>query len=414
MVVVTEFSAPDRARDFRLFWLSGAVSRLGSHASGVALPILVLMLGGSAFLAGLLGTVGATVEVLVTPVAGVYADRHSRRSLMAGAAVLATAAMAVIAISVARDAVSWPLLFGCVAVEGLATATFAAAAAGAIRQILPADAEAALGSLQARERGAQLAGPGVGGLLYQVGASVPFVFDALSYLVSAACIRSIRSELRPVRSEADDPPAGTVGAELVAGFRFVWGQSFLRFVVLWSGGVNLVLGALYLEVILVARLRGTSAGAIGLLLTIAGVAGLTGALLAPRVLRRLPVGKLVIAVSWGIAVVVLLMALVSSTWAAGLVLAAISFLTPALSIVFQSKAIMMTPDGLQGRIGAALTAIGEGTGAVAPLLAGLLVVTFGPSVIALLFAGCLAVLACYAGMSMQKLRAQSSAPVGER
>ncbi|MEO6504116.1 MAG: MFS transporter [Jatrophihabitantaceae bacterium] len=415
MTVLTVISTAERTRNFRLFWLSGAISRLGSHASGVALPILVLMAGGSPFVAGLLGTVGATIEVVVTPIAGVYADRYPRRNLMTGAAVLAAAAMVPIAVSVAQDAVYWPLLFGCVAVEGLATAVFAAAAAGSIRQILPEDAETALGSLQAREQGAQLVGPGLGGLLYQVGASIPFFFDALSYLVSAVCIRSIRSELRPAQPEAGPAPVSSVGAELAAGVRYLWGQPFLRFVALWSGGVNLVLGALYLEVILVARLRGASAGMIGLLLSAAGVAGLIGALLAPRVLRRVPVSMLVISVSWAAAVVVLLMVVTPSTWAAGLVLAAVCFLTPALSIVFQSKAILMTPDGLQGRVGTALGTLGEGTGAIAPVLAGFLVVTLDPRVIAALFAACLAVLACYAGLSMQKLRSGSSpAPVQER
>lgn len=415
MTVLTVATAAERSRNFRLFWLSGAISRLGSHASGVALPILVLMVGGSPFVAGLLGTVGATIEVVATPVAGVYADRHPRRRLMAGSALLAAAAMAPIAISVARDAVSWPLLFSCVAVEGLATAVFAAAAAGSIRQILPADAETALGSLQAREQGAQLVGPGIGGLLYQVGASIPFFFDALSYLVSAVCIRSIRSELQPEQPEAGPAPTSSVSAEFAAGVRYVWSRPFLRFVGLWSGGVNLVLGALYLEVILVARLRGASTAMIGLLLSAAGVAGLIGALLAPRVLRRVPVKTLVISVSWAAAVVVLLMAVVPSTWAAGLVLAAVCFLTPALSIVFQSKAIMMTPDGLQGRVGTALGTLGEGTGAIAPVLAGFLVVALDPWAIAVLFAACLAVLACYAGLSMQKLSSDSSpAPDQER
>jgi len=402
-----------RRRDFRLFWFSGAISRLGTHASSVALPILVLGLGGSPLTAGVLGSVGTGVTVVTTPIAGVYADRYSRRGLMVGSALLSALAMAVIAASVAGDRTSWPVLFLSVAVEGFATAVFAAAASGSVRAILPPDnPEGALGLIQAREQGAQLAGPGFGGALYQLTAWAPFLADAVSYLVAAVFIRGVRSDLGPRRDGDSVPAPRSFGAELTAGIRYLWANSFLRFVVLWAAGLNLIIGALYLEVILLARLRGTSPGAIGLMLTTVGCAGLVGALAAPHVLRRVRVNLLVVSVSWVIAALLVLPATVSATWAGGLVLGAISLVTPALSIVFQSKAILMTPDGMQGRVGAALGTVAEGTGALAPLLAGVLVSWRHPAAVALLFAAGLAVLAVYATLSMQKLRA-ADAPVAE-
>jgi predicted MFS family arabinose efflux permease len=306
------------------------------------------------------------------------------------------------------------VLFTSVAVEGFATAVFGAAASGSVRAILPPDnPEGALGLIQAREQGAQLAGPGFGGALYQLTAWAPFLADAVSYLVAAVFIRGVRSELGPRRGEdsADQPASFRV--ELAAGIRFLWANSFLRFVVLWAGGLNLIIGALYLEVILLARLRGTSAGAIGLMLTTVGFAGLVGALAAPRLLGRIRVHPLVVSVSWLLAALLVLPAAVSATWAGGLVLGAVSLLTPALSIVFQSKAILMTPDGMQGRVGAALGTVAEGTGALAPLLAGVLVSWRHPAAAALLLAAGLAVLAVYATLSMRRLRA-ADAPVAER
>jgi MFS family permease len=395
-----------RRRDFRLFWLGGAISRLGSHATGVTMPILVLALGGSPVTAGLLGSVGTGVSVLATPVAGVYADRRSRRGLLIGSALLSAAAMAVVAVGVATDLMSWPVLFASVAVEGMATAVFGAAAAGSVRAILPAEnPEGALGLIQAREQGAQLAGPGFGGALYQLAAWVPFLADAVSYLLAAAFIRGTRSNLGPHRDELAVATPGSLRHELAAGIGYLWQQAFLRFVVLWAAGLNLIVGALYLEVILLARLRGTSAAAIGLMLTLVGCAGLVGALAAPRVLRRVRVSVLVVAVSWLVAAVLVLPATVSATWAGGVVLGAIALLTPALSIVFQSKAILMTPDGMQGRVGSALGTVAEGTGALAPLLAGVLVSWRHPAAVALLLAAGLAVLALYATVSMRRLRA---------
>jgi MFS family permease len=282
--------APDtmRRRDFRLFWLAGAVNEFGSQASGLALPILVLAVGGSALTAGVLGTAAAVADLVLTPFAGVVADRHSRRSMLVVSALVAGCAMGAVAAGVATHTASLILLFCAAVVEGMATACYAAAAAGAIRSVLPMDEpERALGALQSREQAARLVGPGLGGGLFSLAAWAPFLVDAVSYVIASVCVGSIRAGLRPDRESG---PAPTFGRDLREGLRFVRQRPFLRFVAVWAGGVNLVFGALSLEVILVARLRGDSAASIGAVLTMAGVAGLIGALLAPRVLSRVRAG----------------------------------------------------------------------------------------------------------------------------
>ncbi len=395
----------ERRRDFRLYWLAGAADLLGSHASGLVLPLLVLALGGSPLTAGVLGTVAALGRVVLEPIAGVYADRWSRRALMIGAALVAGAAMGTVAIGVATGAVSLPLLFGAALVEGLAAAVYAAAAAGAIRAVLPlAEPERAVGALRAREQGAQLVGPGFGGALYQLASWAPFLADALSYLIAAGCVRAIGADLRPERSEVDGAARPSFRTEFGAGLRFVWGQPLLRFVGLWAAGVNVIFGALYFHVVLVARLRGASAVSIGLILTLAGAAGLVGALLAPRLLAVIRPRTLVIAASWLMAGIVALLALTTTTWMYGLLLGLVFAVSPALSIVFQSRAIMLTPDGLQARVGTALGTLGEGAGVAAPLLAGLLVGAFAPATVAVLFGAALAGLALYATANVRHLR----------
>lgn len=427
--------AAARRRDFRLFWLGGAANQLGSHASALALPLLVLTLGASAVTAGAVGTVAAVTEVLLTPIFGVYADRGSRRAMMIGALAAAALAAGAIALAAGTRHATLPLLFGCTVLGGAAVAAYSAAATASIRALLPPEEpEKALGTLQAREQAAKLAGPGVGGALYQAAAWIPFLADALSFLAAAVCARSIRTDLRPERerasgeaSQADSrsgagsasPSASAPGAaiagfrrEFADGLRFLFSQPFLRFVTLWAGGVNLIIGALYYAVILTARLHGASSGLLGLTLTLAGAAGVAGALLAPRLLGLIRAGTLVVAASWTMAAVLLPLTLAASAplWADGLVLGALSLLTPALSIVFQSKAIMLTPDALQGRVGTALGLLGEGTGALAPIAAGVLVAALRPAPQALLYAACLALLAVYATVNAGRLRRDAPAP----
>ncbi|MEV1117207.1 MFS transporter [Actinosynnema sp. NPDC049800] len=394
-------------RDFRLFWLGGAAALLGSHASALVLPVLVLLLGGSPVTAGVLGTVVGLAEVLVSPVAGVYADRVPRRPMMVVSALVAACAATVIALVVLTGRASLPVLFAAAVVEGVATACYAAAASGAIRAILPKDdPEGALGALQAREKAAKLAGPGIGGGLYQFAPWAPFLVHAFSYAVTALCAGLLSSELRPARTE--DRKSFFL-RDFADGVRFLWAEPFLRFMVTWAGGVNLVLGALYFHVILVARLHGASAATIGLLLTAAGVAGLCGALVAPFFLRRFAPTRLVLVVSWLVVLVAFGFTTTPPPVVMGVLLAAVSALTPALSIAFQSKAITSTPDGMQGRVGTALGVVGEGTGAVAPLVAGVLVAALAPAFVAAVLGAALVAIALYTTATVRSLAASSAA-----
>ncbi|MDQ1292961.1 MAG: hypothetical protein QG608_842 [Actinomycetota bacterium] len=381
---------PDLPRgDFRRFWVAGAADQLGSHATAVALPLLVLSAGAGPLVAGALGTCAAGAQTLWTPVAGVLADRYPRRSMMVLAALVAACSAGAVTALVALDRVQLPLIAVATMTQGLAAATYCAAAAGAARAILPAqDPERALAALKARDQAVQLAGPGLGGALFGLGRWVPFLADSISCLVAAICVRSVRSELRPQaitrqpdeEGQADeegpadkDTPARTFRRALREGVAFLLGRPFLRFVALWSAGINLVFGALYYHVVLQSRAHGASSASIGLVLTIAGCGGVVGALLVPWLLSRVRASAIVLGASWGTVLLSVALALTTSTVAYGVLLSSLFLVSPALSVIFQTGVVLRTPDGLQGRVGTALTTVGEGTAALAPLAAGLLV-----------------------------------------
>jgi MFS family permease len=383
----------DAPRDFRLFWFAGAADLLGSHASTLVMPLLVLAVGGGPVEAGLVGTLSALARFGIGPVAGVYADRYSRRAQLTATALAAAAATGVVTIGVATSTVTWPVLLFAAAAQGLAAGWYSAANSAALRRVLPAERpERALASLRARSQGAELVGPGVGGGLYQLAPAAPFLLDTVSYLVSAALIQRVRTDLGPAATEV---PTG-FRTDVAAGLRFVYRQPFLRFVVIWAGGVNLALSALYFHVVLVARMNGASASSIGLILTVSGAVGLAGSLLTPWIMARVGGDRLVASGSWLLAAVVIPLALVQSTWQFALVLGTVALISPALSVVLTTRAIMIIPDGMQGRIGTLLTAVSEGAAAFAPLLAGLLVAVSEPVLIAVLFGAGLGLLAWYA------------------
>lgn len=391
---------PLRSRDFRLYWIAGGINLLGSQASGLVFPLVALAVSGSPAVAGLVGALGLTGRLVAAPVAGVLADRLPRKAMMVTSLLVAASTVAVLAATLAGDVVTFGILATAAFVEGVAQAGYESAGAGAIRRVLPPDDQRALARLEARNHAMQIAGPMVGGALYQVARWVPFLADAISYLIAAACVSAIHTDLSPQRTERT-----SFLADLRTGLKFVWQHRFLRFVTLWAAGINFAFGALVYHTILVAGRRDELPLSIGLILTIASVGGLVGALTAPKVLQRVrPVVAIPVA-SWATVGLVAALHLARQPWSYGLLFGLVFLLTPMVAIVFQARAITVTPDELQGRVATVIGTAGEVLRVFAPLLAGVLAVRYAPGVVALIFAVLLALLAAYATVHVRRLHA---------
>ena len=94
-------------------------------------------------------------------------------------------------------------------VEGSAYVFFNIAEVGALRSVVPAtqlpDAAAAE---QARISAVSLAGPPLGGALFGLGRSLPFLADAISYAFSIVSLASMRTPFQESR-ERDTAPLRT-------------------------------------------------------------------------------------------------------------------------------------------------------------------------------------------------------------
>ncbi|WP_461029389.1 MFS transporter, partial [Streptomyces sparsus] len=184
-------------RDFRLYWWAGSTDALGTQASGLALPLLLLATGTSPAVVGLLAGASMACGLLLAPFAAVLADRGARRTVMLASALVSAAAMASIAAVAAWSVPALWHLFAAVAVERVATSCYEAAARGTLAVIVPPSGyTAAVSRLQAGEQAALVVGPLLGGALFQLARWLPFVADAASYLVTAVCVRAMRSDLR--------------------------------------------------------------------------------------------------------------------------------------------------------------------------------------------------------------------------
>ena len=159
-------------------------------------------------------------------------------------------------------------------VEGAGYTFFAVAERASLRHLVPRELlPAATAQNQVRESVALLAGQPLGGLLFSIGRVVPFAFDAISYLGSLIALVLIRRPLQDVREAAERH----LRREVVEGVGFLMRQPFMRTTSLLVAGSGLVLNALFLTVIVIARENGASATVVGVMVAFLGVAGLGGA-----------------------------------------------------------------------------------------------------------------------------------------
>lgn len=396
------FRSSSSAHDARLLWWANSTDALGTQASGLVLPLLLLGFGYSPVLVGAVAGFSTGLGLLLGPFAAVLADRGSRRRVMFRSAVVSAAALGSLALALALGDPHPAHLFAAILVERLATACHEAASRGTVALICePGDHPRVVSRLQAGEQGALVLGPVLGGLLYQSSRWLPFLADALSYVVVALCVRGMRSDLAPrtpngpatTGAERRAKARSAFASEAGAGLALVLRSPVLRLVLVWTAAVNGVLVALHYTAVFALRENGQGAAAMGLVFSLAGAAGLAGALAAPAAARRLTAPRTLVAVSWLLVPAASALAVTTRPWPYGLSFGAVSLLVPAAVVVLQVRALRVTPPELQARTGTALATAAGAAAALAPLAAGASVAWFGTAVTA---AGCAALLALLA------------------
>ncbi|WP_256107932.1 MFS transporter [Streptomyces sp. ODS05-4] len=382
------------ARDFRLLWWANAGDALGTQASGAVLPLLLLGLGNSPQTVGLMAGASTAVGLLLGPFVAVVADRGARRRVMLASATVSALAMGALSLSLTVGTPPLGVILAAVLIERLATACFEAAARGTVALICPGPAQPrAVARLAAADQGALVIGPALGGALYQVARVLPFLADALSYAVTALCVRALRTDL-DAPAAARTPGEGLL-RETAAGLRLVRATPLLRLVLLWTTTVNLVVVALYYGVVFALQRDGHGGALLGAVLAVSGAAGLAGSLAAPRVAKRFGAPRTVTAVTW--LLVPLTAALAASTGAAAhaALLGCVCLLMPLAAVLLQARVLQTTAPALQARTGAVLATASTGAAALAPVLAGALADRVSAAAPALGCAAALALLAAH-------------------
>jgi len=376
-----------RNRDYRLLWLSQAVAEFGHNATVIAFPLLVLAVSGSTAASGLvLGTIAAAQLVVGLP-AGAMADRWNRKRLLLGCeAVQAVAAGSLVAALLSGTATVAHMVV-VAAVLGVCTALFEPAEDATLAALVPEDRLAtAVAANAARTSLGQLAGTAAGGFLFAVGRALPFVVDMLAHVVAFAALAFLRVPPRTVAPA----PASRLGAEMLAGLRWVRQHRVIRVTSLYAVALNLFFSAFYLVVIVLAERRGIPPGEIGVMAAMLGAGGVVGALAAPVLQRRLGPYVSVAGVFWVLTVLTPLTALARDGYVIGALFAGMALLAPTANTTIVTQQLIITPDELRGRLSGVLTLLTGIAAALGPVLGGVLTA---------LVPGTAAVVACACGIA---------------
>ena len=363
-------------REFWLLWVGQAISTLGSASVAMAMPLLVLALTHSPAQAGLVGFAGTGSMVVVLLPAGVVADRVDRRRLMRWCDGVRAAAMAAAAITLALTRPPLTVLLGVAVLDGSLSAVFLAAQSGAVRQVVAqVDLSSAVARNQAYRQAAMVVGPPLGGVLYGVAWLLPFVSNALSYLISYLTITAIRIPLQEPR----DPHRSRepMRRRLLEGLRWLFAEPFLRASVIYLAAFIFVAPALELAVIVRATSHGASSLEIGVIFALSGVGGVAGALLASRIQRRWPPGAVLLALGAAWATGIPALTTTTRPLALGSILAALSFGAPAINTIVASYRMGVTPDRLQGQAYASMILVASTSAPLGSLAGGFLLTAIG-------------------------------------
>ncbi|WP_251096082.1 MFS transporter [Streptomyces sp. Caat 7-52] len=373
-----------RNRDFNLLWTGQCLSDLGGAMVDLALPLLVLQQTGSPARAGLVGTAGLVTALVCRLPAGVLADRFDRRRLMIACDLLRLAVYALLGWAVVTGTAGLPVILAVVVSGAAATAVFSTAEHASVRNLVRLDQlTSAVARNEARTYGVSLAGPPLGGLLFGIGRALPFLGNALSFLLSLVAVCRIRRPLQEARERTAAAPAA--GASAAEGLRFLLGHPFLRALLVIAAPLNMAFTGMIFAMTLALRRAGVAPYLVGVAGTIFAVGGLLGAFAAPALQRRLRLPVLITLLCWVTAALMAVSALLSHSVLAAVPLAAAVFLGPTANAALFGHQAAVTPDHLQGRVVSGVLLAAGSAAALAPALAGALLARWSPGPAMLVF-----------------------------
>jgi MFS transporter, DHA3 family, macrolide efflux protein len=353
-------------RNFVLLWQGQLVSHLGNQAFLIATTLYVLEVTGSATMVAAAMMAATIPLVLLAPVGGTVADRHSRRSILVCADFLRAIATGGLALVVLWDPTSTPrhiLLIIVVAVfNGAMSALFAPAFHALVPDLVAKDGLATANSInQMSTQTSTLVGQALGGVLYVAwGPAVLLLVDGISFAYAGIATWFLPADRLVAQGTGSVRLAfARYTADTRAGIRYVWRRTGMAAVLGIFAGVNcLFMPVFVLLPFYVREILGTGPEWYGFLLSGSGVGALAGSVAAGVMLPNVRTHATVVrACLAGVAAGVLILAATASTWFALAAFVAIGAQSSIINVTVISAFQSAVPPEVRGRVLALVIAL---------------------------------------------------------
>jgi MFS family permease len=280
---------------FQRVWAAATISIFGSLVTRIALPfVAITVLNANSVDVAFVRSMDLIAGLAFGLVAGAWVDRLRRRPVLiwadAGRAVL----LSLVPLAWIGGWLSLALLLVVTLLAAVLTTFFDAADNAYLPTVVPKrDLVRANGALAASGSVSEFAAFGSAGFLVQIlGAPFAVLIDAVTFVVSALLLGTIRAKEPPPPPKADREP---VMREIAIGLRLVARQPILRATTLASMATAAMwgIGGAIWYLFAIEEL-GLDAAAIGLVAAVGGVSSLFGAVLTSRATARYGAGKVMI------------------------------------------------------------------------------------------------------------------------
>ncbi|POX53285.1 MFS transporter [Streptomyces sp. Ru71] len=379
--------APAWRGGFGRLWGAAVLSSFGDSVRTAALPLLAVTLTDRPLLIAAVTACGYLPWLVFGLLGGAVADRVDQRRAMWTVDAARGLLLACFAVAVAQGHASIALLIALAFTLTTLQTLFDNAATALLPALVPGEA---LGSANARLMTGQriaggLLGTPVAPLLLAAGAAVPFAADAVTFLLAAALVASLRT---PAPEREARPTGSTLRREIAQGLGTLWRDRTLRGLCTATALCNIGMGALIatLVVIVTDWLHAGSAGyaAAGAAYT---VGNLLGGAANGRLVARLGQVRAVLlagAVQTG---ALLVMGTARSLAALVAAMAVFGFMGMVWNVSTTTLMQQRSPAGMLGRVSSAYRTLAVAGAPLGALLGGAVATAWGPNTPALLAAG---------------------------
>jgi len=373
----TELLVPARlGRSFRWLLAASIVTNAGDGIAIAAGPLLVASQTRDPFLVSLAVLSEYLPHLVFGLFAGVVADRHDRRRIVAGVNLFRALVLVVLTTMIVTGAVNIAIVLITLFVLGTAEAFADAASSTLIPSLVD---RADLGVANARQQGAvlllnQLVTPPIGAFLFAIGMAIPFGANAAGFALGAVLVWRVAGSTRAARSDNESH----LRREIVDGVRWLVHHPPMRTLALTILLFNVTYGAAWSVLVLYAGQRlGMDAVGFGLMTAAIAVGGIIGTVAYGTLERRFSLADLMrvgLLIETGTHLILALTTSPQVALGTLVVFGAHAFVWGTTSTVVRQRAV---PDALMGRVGSVYRIAIMGGIVIGTPIGGLLARQFG-------------------------------------